>query len=71
MRGYTVEIFPDGKGIFTGNVQLPDLFILGRNLPTIDGIAICKYLKIQPLTKHLPVIMISAHPYKKRQSSPE
>lgn len=65
-RGYRVNALANGDGIFDNVMQMPHLFILGRNLPTIDGVAICKYLRLQQLTKHIPVIIISAHPYKEK-----
>ena len=30
-------------------------------MPLIDGLALCKYLKVKDETKHIPVIMISAY----------
>ena len=65
-RGYSVDTLTNGNGIFANVIKMPDLFILGWNLPTIDGIAICKYLRVQQLSKHIPVIIISAHPYREK-----
>ena len=39
----------------------PDLFILDKELPTLDGLAISKFLRLQESTKTIPIIMISAH----------
>jgi DNA-binding response OmpR family regulator len=41
---------------------LPDLIILDVLLSGKDGRAICRKLKEQDETRHIPVIMISAHP---------
>ena len=59
--GYQVESLHEGKSIIDQHFQLPDLFILDNTIPTIDGIALCKYLKIQQKTKSIPVIMISGN----------
>jgi CheY-like chemotaxis protein len=42
--------------------DIPDLFLLDKQLSGVDGIDICRYLKEQKATSHLPVIMISANP---------
>lgn len=39
----------------------PDLFLLDIMLPDGDGRDICQSLKNDPDTKHIPVIMMSAH----------
>lgn len=40
--------------------KLPDLVLLDLMLPDVDGIEICRYLKGQPQTAALPVIMLTA-----------
>ncbi len=61
-EGYLVV---SGKGnelmMTTSGLSLPDLFLIDRNLPGIDGIAICRTLKSDPATQHIPVVMISAN----------
>lgn len=57
--GYAVEVLTDGRAIVNGQFQVPDLFILDNRLPTIEGLAICKYLRLQSSTKHTPIIIIS------------
>jgi CheY-like chemotaxis protein len=42
--------------------SLPDLVLLDMLLSGKDGREIVKYLKRQERTKHIPVIMFSAHP---------
>jgi two-component system alkaline phosphatase synthesis response regulator PhoP len=59
--GYTVQSLAEGSAIVEGKLDLPDLFILDKVMPLIDGLAICKYLKIKNDTKNIPVIMISAY----------
>jgi DNA-binding response OmpR family regulator len=46
----------------TGGEVLPDLIILDVLLSGKDGRAICQKLKAQADTRHIPIIMISAHP---------
>ena len=59
--GYSVEPLPNGSEIVERKHEWPDLFILDKALPTIDGLAICKYLKIHHDTKNIPIIMISSY----------
>jgi CheY-like chemotaxis protein len=44
------------------NGALPDLILLDMLLSGKDGREIVKYLKSREKTKHIPVIMFSAHP---------
>lgn len=62
--GYQVEKCREGSAIVEGKQQLPDLYILDKSLPLIDGLAISKYLKIKEATRSIPIIMISAVPVK-------
>ena len=58
--GYKVMILPDGRDILENHYELPDLFLLDKQLSGMDGLDICKFLKSQQTTKDLPVIIISA-----------
>ena len=58
--GYAVTVFPSGKEIMSNNFSLPDLFLLDKQLSGMDGLDICKFLKDQVATRHIPVIVISA-----------
>jgi CheY-like chemotaxis protein len=65
--GYNVEPLSEGTSIVTREKDWPDLFILDKEMPVIDGLALCKYLKLKDETKDIPVIMISAyHKLKKK-----
>ena len=58
--GYDVDVFLSGKSILQNQFRLPDLFIIDKRLPDIDGLEICRYLKSKPNYKDIPVIIISA-----------
>jgi len=49
--------------------SLPDLILLDLLLSGKDGREIVAYLKMQENTKHIPVIMFSAHPNAQEMSS--
>ena len=68
--GYSVTTTE--KGEYAENLQdtnggLPDVIILDVLLSGKDGRLICQKLKSQEETKHIPIIMMSAH-YNARQS---
>jgi len=59
--GYEVETTDDGQTVKDIKEHLPDLILLDIWMAGFDGREICKYLKSQKLTKHIPLIMISAN----------
>lgn len=67
--GYSVEAFSQASSIVDGQHNKADLFILDKDLPVIDGLAVCKYLRLKKDTKHVPIIMISAHHYLKGKAA--
>lgn len=59
--GYTVEAVAAGNSIVENKFDPPDLYILDKNMPTIDGLALCKYLRLKPETRAIPIILISGN----------
>jgi two-component system, OmpR family, phosphate regulon response regulator PhoB len=55
--GYEVHVLPDGR---TLSERLPDLFIFDIELPFINGLELCKKVKSNPFTAHVPVLIVSA-----------
>jgi DNA-binding response OmpR family regulator len=60
--GYDAEIINDGQYILKNKFQLPHLFLIDKQLSGINGLDVCRHLKQQESTMHIPVIMISASP---------
>jgi CheY-like chemotaxis protein len=60
VAGYEVDIFSNGKDILENRYQMPDLFLIDKQLSGVDGLDICRHLKNQLATKDIPVIVISA-----------
>ena len=48
------------EGIRQAENQQPDTILLDIKMPDMDGYEVCRILKSNPSTKHIPVIMISA-----------
>ncbi|SMC82081.1 His Kinase A (phospho-acceptor) domain-containing protein [Desulfocicer vacuolatum DSM 3385] len=48
------------EGIFKAETLLPDTILLDIKMPDMDGYEVCRQLKKNDRTKHIPIIMISA-----------
>ncbi|WP_158412745.1 response regulator [Geminocystis herdmanii] len=60
-EGYQVRSARSAKMAFLSlEESLPDLILLDILMPIMDGYEICKIIKTNPLTSHLPIIFISA-----------
>lgn len=66
--GFDVDVMLAGKHIFLNQFSVPDLFIIDRRLPDVDGLEICRYLKSKPNYKGIPIIVISASPKVKKKA---
>ena len=66
--GFDVDVMLRGKSIFLNQFSVPDLFILDKQLPDVDGLDVCKYLKSKPNYQDVPVIVISASPKVKKKA---
>ena len=60
--GYDIVVCPDGEAIVNNKIQLPDIYILDKQLSGFSGLDICLFLKSDPVTRLIPVIIISASP---------
>ncbi len=58
--GYTVTEARNGTEALRLADQLPDLITLDLNLPDFDGFEVCRRLKSNPQTAHIPILHISA-----------
>ncbi len=60
-EGYRVRSCRDGRdGLDLVRQSDPDLVLLDLMLPGLDGIELCRQLKQDPLTRPVPVIMVTA-----------
>ena len=58
--GYEVITASDGDEAFKmASSRKPDLVVLDLLLPKVDGWRVCQKLKMDPLCKHIPVILLS------------
>jgi CheY-like chemotaxis protein len=59
---YQVAALSTPKAIMDGPFELPDLFLLDKRMPEIDGLDVCRYLRAKPETQNIPIIIMSATP---------
>jgi twitching motility two-component system response regulator PilG len=58
--GYAVVAEPDGELAVERLAQfVPDLILLDITMPKLDGYEVCKRIKKDPRTAHVPVVMLS------------
>ncbi|MFZ1684664.1 MAG: response regulator [Candidatus Zixiibacteriota bacterium] len=60
-EGYQISCVASGEdGLRTAKAKLPNLIVLDLMLPGIDGLEICKLIKADPKTQHIPIVMLTA-----------
>lgn len=60
-QGYKVRPISNGRMALTAaQIAPPDLILLDILMPELDGYQVCQQLKADEITRHIPVIFISA-----------
>ncbi len=60
-EGYEVFSTRDGENALALiRSKLPDLIVLDIMLPTLDGLSVCRIIRKDPTTLHIPIIMLTA-----------
>ncbi|PLX73815.1 MAG: two-component system response regulator [Desulfuromonas sp.] len=60
-KGYDVSGVADGQAALDAMQTIkPDLVLLDIMLPEIDGFEVCRRIKEDEATRHIPVIMLTA-----------
>src|SRR6266699_5426391 len=59
--GFLISKAGDGAtGLTKARAEKPDFIILDLMLPKMPGLEVCKILKSDPATRHIPVLMLTA-----------
>lgn len=60
-EGYLVTAVPDGQAALESiRADPPDIAVLDLKMPRLDGFAVCRALREDPLLENLPVVILSA-----------
>jgi two-component system, sensor histidine kinase and response regulator len=60
-EGYEVMPYTSGADALEGvRVQVPDLILLDLMMPEMDGLEVCRRLKVDPAVRNIPVIFLTA-----------
>ncbi|MFI5400037.1 MAG: response regulator [SAR324 cluster bacterium] len=60
-EGYQVTAVASGEELVKKTKSgVPDLVVLDLMLPGMDGLEVCKLLKNEPRTRHVPIVMLTA-----------
>jgi two-component system phosphate regulon response regulator PhoB len=60
-EGFRVRPVTTGEeALAEARETLPDLIVLDLLLPAVDGLEVCRRLKSDPRTRHIPIIMLTA-----------
>ncbi len=60
-EGYRVTTVASGEeALKSARTAQPDILLLDLMLPGVDGLEVCRLLKHDPKTQHVPIIMLSA-----------
>jgi two-component system, cell cycle response regulator DivK len=61
-RGFEMTIAVDGaEGVKLAQSSQPDLILMDMSLPIVDGWEATRQIKALPLTRHIPIIALTAH----------
>lgn len=61
-KGYELIMAKDGgEGVELAKSELPDLILMDMSLPVLDGWEATRVIKADEMTKHIPVIALTAH----------
>ena len=59
--GYRLLLAADGRtGVRLAQVEVPDLVVSDVMMPGLDGYQVCRQLKTDPATSHIPVVLLTA-----------
>ena len=60
-EGFVIITAEDGQAALERvEEECPDLILLDWMIPNTSGLEVCRRLKLQPKTRHIPIIMLSA-----------
>lgn len=63
-RGMQIVLAIDGEAaLHQARTTQPDVILMDISLPVFDGLEVTRRLKVDPLTRDIPVIALTAHAF--------
>lgn len=62
-HGFEVQVFDNGYALVELVEDWPDVFLIDIQLPGVNGLEVCEWLKSHDGSSHIPVILISGESY--------
>jgi putative two-component system response regulator len=60
-KGFSVSVARDGQeGLDKVKLLSPDVVLCDMNMPRVDGLEVCRRVKADPVTRIIPIIMLTA-----------
>ena len=60
-EGFTVTCVASGEeAVAAARARQPDLIVLDLMLPGVDGLEVCRRLRAETATRHIPIVMLTA-----------
>jgi CheY-like chemotaxis protein len=56
----TLVVHNGAHALRAARAELPDVILVDVMLPDLDGLSLCEILNLQPSTRDIPVIIVSA-----------
>ncbi len=57
---YKVVVAADGdEGLELASAEMPDLIVMDVIMPTMTGFEVCRALRANPQTRHIPVVLVT------------
>ncbi len=61
-RGFSVIVATDGAtGVEQAEATMPNMILMDMSIPIMDGWEATRRLKSSPVTRHIPIIALTAH----------
>ena len=77
IRAYLRQVFSDTYTVITAEngttglrkafISVPDIILCDLSMPDIDGLEVCRQLKTEQVTSHIPILMLTARSLDEQQ----
>lgn len=57
---YEICSLVDGSAILKKEIEVPHLFTIDKQIPGVDGLELCRFIKTSDINKSVPVMILSA-----------